>query len=246
MAVDSHAFLYTIPIIYKCKINNNLINGFVRESQAIKNNFMTMKKILSLSQLLIAMLVLFSCGSSQKVPQALKSEMENPYGKELFKTEAELYAEAMPGKRAYGKGVSASESAARQLAELDARAQFSRSVDAAIVSASKVVGFDITQYAGGDNEGMNSTDAGQQQNTLSKSISNNIIASTTIVKQNKYYGKDRKYTIFVCLEYNGSVADIAKKATQQIMQRISDSDREKIQNENGKFEQEVENSLLGK
>lgn len=205
-----------------------------------------MKKIVCLSQLAILMLALASCGSSKKVPQASKAEMENPYGAEVFKTEAELYAEAMPGKRAYGKGVSASESAARQMAELDARAQFSRSLDAAIISAAKVVGFDITQYAGGNNEGMTSTDGGQEQNTLLKSVSSNIIASTTVVKQNKYYGKDRKYTIFVCVEYNGSVADIAKQATQQIKQRISDTDKAKIQQENEKFEQEVEKSLSEK
>ena len=189
------------------------------------------------------MLVLNSCGSSKKVPQASKSEMENPYGTEVFKTEAEQYAEAMPGKRAYGKGISASESAARQLAEADARAQFSRSIDAAIISAAKSIGFDITQYAGGDNEGMNATDGGQQQNTLVESISSNIIANTAVVKQNKYFGKDRKYTVFVCLEYNGSIGEIAQKASQQIKQRISDSDREKIQKENDKFEEEVKKSL---
>lgn len=204
------------------------------------------KNILTLAFGIIAMLILDSCGSSKKVPQASKAEMENPYGTEVFKTEAELYAEAMPGKRAYGKGVSASESAARQLAEADARAQFSRSIDAAIVSAAKSVGFDITQYAGGDNEGMNATDGGQQQNTLVESVSSNIIANTNVVKQNKYFGKDRKYTIFVCLEYNGSIGEIAQKAAQQIKQRISDSDREKIQKENDKFEQEVKKSLSGK
>lgn len=204
------------------------------------------KNILMAAFAAVAMLFLGSCGSSQKVPQASKSEIENPYGSEVFKTEAELYAEAMPGKRASGKGISASESAARQLAEADARAQFSRAIDAAIISASKSVGFDITQYAGGDNEGQTVTDGGLQQNTLVKSISSNIVANTNVVKMNKFYGKDRKFTVFVCLEYNGSIAEIAKKAAQQIQQRIPDEDRKKIQDENSKFEQEIEKGLSEK
>lgn len=202
-----------------------------------------MRELILLSAISAMMFAFTSCGSSNKVPQASKAEQENPYGAEVFQTEVEKYAEALPGKRAYGKGVSFSESAARQLAELDARAQFSRSLDAAITSAAKVVGFDISKYAGGNNEGMSNTDGGQQQNTLAESISSNIIANTNVVKQNKFYGKDRKYTIFVCLEYNGSVADIAKTAAQQVKQRISDVDREKIQKENVKFEQEIEKKL---
>lgn len=202
-----------------------------------------MKKFLFVSALVSLMLTILSCGSSQKVPQASKSEQENPYGAQVFQTKSEQLAAAAPGKRAYGKGVSFSESAARQLAEMDARGQLSRALDAAIVSASKAVGFDITQYAGGDGEGMTNTDGGQQQNTLAKSISSNIISGANVINTDKYYGKDRKYTIFVCLEYNGSVADIAKKAAEQVKQRISDSDRAKIQKENEKYEQEIEKEL---
>ena len=90
---------------------------------------------------------------------------------------------------------------------------------------------------------MTNTDGGQKQNTLTKSISSNIISGANVINTDKYYGKDRKYTIFVCLEYNGSVADIAKKAAEQVKQRISDSDRAKIQEENEKYEQEIEKEL---
>lgn len=186
-----------------------------------------------------------SCGSSNKVPQASKAEQENPYGASVFKTPSEKMAAEAPGRRAYGKGVSFDENAARQLAEMDARAQLSRALDAAIISASKAVGFDITQYAGGDGEGMTATDGGRQTSTLAKSISSNIISGANVINTDKYYGKDRKYTIFVCLEYNGSIADIAQKATEQVKRRISDKDREKLQQENEKFQQEIEKDLEG-
>lgn len=187
-----------------------------------------------------------SCGSSQKMPQASQQEMTNPYGQKVQLTETEEYAAAMPGKRAAGKGVSFDESSARELAEMDARAQFSRAIDAAVISAAKRIGFSIDQYAGGDEDGMSATDGGVQTNTLSKSISSNIVSKATVVKSEKFYGKNRKYTIFVCLEYNGSVADIAKEAVQQVKQRVSDTDRAKIQKENARYENEVMQELQKK
>ena len=202
-----------------------------------------MKKYLISSVVMVFVLIVSSCGTSNKVPQASKQEQENPYGAELFKTEAEKYAEAAPGKRAAGKGVSFSESSARELAEMDARAQMSRAIDAAIVSAAKASNVELQKYAGSDNEGMTATDGGLQANTLTKSISSNIVANANVVKTNKYDGKDRKYTIFVCIEYNGSVAEIAQKAAQQVKQRISDKDREKIQAEHDKFQKEIEQNL---
>lgn len=202
-----------------------------------------MKKIIVLSVFCGLVLTFSSCRSSSKVPQALKAEQENPYGKQVFQTKSEQLYIAAPGKRAYGKGISFDESTARELAEMDARAQFSRALDAAIVSASKKIGFDISKYAGGNGEGMSVTDGGLQQNSLVKSISSNIISGTNIINVDKYYGKDRKYTVFVCLEYNGSVAEIAKKVTEQIKQMVSDQDRQKIQFQNDKYEKEVKNDL---
>lgn len=202
-----------------------------------------MKKIVLLSAISVLVLCITSCGSSKNVPQASKAEQANPYGQELFKTKSETLEDEAPAKRASGKGVSFNESTARQLAEMDARAKLSRALDAAIISASKSAGFDITQYVGGDGEGMTKTDGGQQTNTLSKSISENIISSAIVINTDKYYGKDRKYTIFVCVEYNGSVAEIAKKAADQVKQRISDTDRSKIQKENEKFQKEIEKDL---
>ena len=204
-----------------------------------------MKKTFFVLIMFATSLAFISCGSTSKVPQASKAEQENPYGTSVFKTPSEKLAAEVPGKRAYGKGVSFDESTARQLAEMDARAQLSRALDAAINSAAKKVGFDITQYAGGDGEGMTATDGGRQVNALAESISQNIISGANVINTDKYYGKDRKYTIFVCLEYNGSIADIAQKATEQVKQRISDRDREKIQQENERFQQEIEKDLEG-
>lgn len=198
-----------------------------------------MKKLLFSFAAVAVMFGVYSCGSSKSVTA------ENPYGQQMTLTECEAYALQLPGKRVSGKGVSFDESAARQLAELDARAKYSDALEAAIISASKKANVEITQYAGGDNDGMSAIDGGTKSNTLAKSVSGNIIKNTSVVKVDKFFGKNRQYTIFVCLEYQGNTADIAKEAANQVKQRVSDADREKIQRELDDFQKEVEDQLIG-
>lgn len=194
-------------------------------------------------------LMLCSCGSSKETPNNYYNNPQttsnnNDYGNEVKNTPAEDYALAAPGKRASGSGKSWNENVAQQAAEADARRAFSESIDAAIISAFKLSNIDITQYAGNDNSAQTGTDGGQKQNALLKSISQNIVANTHVVKKNKYYNnKNKIYTIFVCLEYGGEVSDLAEKTTKQIMQRVTDDDRMKIQKELDSFEQEIENNL---
>ncbi len=194
-------------------------------------------------------LMLYSCGGSKQMPNNYYNNPQtisnnNDYGNEVKNTPAEDYALAAPGKRASGSGKSWSENVAQQAAEADARRAFSEKIDVAITSALKRANVDMTQYAGDDNSAQTGTDGGQKQNALIKSISQNIVANTYVVKKNKYYNsKNKIYTIFVCLEYGGEVSDLAEKTTKQIMQRVTDDDRMKIQKELDAFEQEIENNL---
>ena len=198
-----------------------------------------MKKILFSFATVAMMFGLYSCGGGT----AKTVVAENPNGQEIGLTRSEAITFQAPGKRAFGKGVSFDESTARQLAELDARTAFSNALDAAIVSAAKKASVEITQYAGGNNDGRSNTDGGGKINTLSSSISANIIRNTSVIMMDKFFGMDRQYTIYVCLEYQGSPSDIAKEAAEQVKQGVSDADREKIQRELDSFQKEIENKL---
>lgn len=185
-----------------------------------------------------------SCTSAFAVAVAFADDDDNPDGKEIKMTAAEEYALKEPGKRAAGKGVSARESMAQQLAEMNARRQFSDALSAAILSACKEFGLQFTQYAGDDEEGMNIADEGSKATTLVKSISENVIKNTTVVKKNKFFKKkNRRYTIYVCLEYNGSVAEMAEEATKSLKQKVSGNDRAKLEREMKDFEAEIEKQL---
>lgn len=169
----------------------------------------------------------------------------NPYGKEVKLTPAEEYALKAPGKRAAGRGTSFRESVALQSAETEARAVFSNALSSAIISASKRVGFEITQYAGDDESGQTITDGGEKQTSLIKSISQNVINNTIRVKMNKYYNpQNRRYTVFVCLEYNGEIEDMVKEATSQLKKKISNEDRVRLENEFKEIEEEIKTDLV--
>lgn len=169
---------------------------------------------------------------------------EDVYGKEMKLTEAESYALKKPGTRAAGKGVSSRESVAIQVARAQARAAFAEAISSAVNSALKISGFDVSQYAGDDEEGHEVSDGAEKTNTMIKSVSKQVIENTQVVKTNKFYNKKtRKYTVFVCLEYNGDIAKLAKEIANKVSQKISDEQRMKIDFELENFEKEIEKEL---
>ena len=169
---------------------------------------------------------------------------EDVYGKEMKLTEAESYALKKPGTRAAGKGVSSRESVAVQVARAQARAAFAEAISSAVNSALKISGFDVSQYAGDDEEGHEVSDGAEKTNTMIKSVSKQEIENTQVVKTNKFYNKKtRKYTVFVCLEYNGDIAKLSKEIANKVSQKISDEQRMKIDFELENFEKEIEKEL---
>lgn len=169
---------------------------------------------------------------------------EDVYGKEMKLTEAESYALKKPGTRAAGKGVSSRESVAVQVARTQARAAFAEAISSAVNSALKISGFDVSQYAGDDEEGHEVSDGAEKTNTMVKSVSKQVIENTQVVKTNKFYNKKtRKYTVFVCLEYNGDIAKLSKEIANKVSQKISDEQRMKIDFELENFEKEIEKEL---
>lgn len=197
-----------------------------------------MKKILFSFVAVAMMFGLYSCGGTAKTVVA-----ENPDGQGIVLAKSQSIAIQAPGKRAFGKGVSFDESTACRLAELDARTRFSNALNTAITSAIENASVEIKQYAGGNNDGMSNKDGGGKSISFESSISANIVRNMHVIMMDKFFGKDRQYTIYVCLEYQGSPSDIANEVTEQIKQRVSDTDREKIDSELNRFRKEIENKL---
>jgi hypothetical protein len=208
-----------------------------------------MKKCLSAIMYGIVVMLMSVAGTiqveaSSPVMMTNASVDDDERGDEVKKTDAENYAEKMPEKRSAGKGVAPKESMARQLARLDARANFAEAISAAVSSAAKDTDFDLSQYAGDEEEGMNAEDAASRAKTWRQSITQEVINNTVEVKKNVFYNKrTHKYTVYVCLEYNGKVAEMVDKVVKKVRTKVSDKDRKRIDANLDAFEQEIEAKL---
>lgn len=169
---------------------------------------------------------------------------DNDYGSKIKLTDSEAYALKKPATRASGKGTSMRENIARQKAMDDARGALSQSLEMAIMNASKTLSFDIEQYSASDDDGASLYEGGSRSNNLVKTISQNVLKGTPVVKTDKFYKKkNRMYTVFVCVEYSGGVEEMAEEAVKELKNRISDKDRARIDSELDKWQKEIENEL---
>ena len=173
--------------------------------------------------------------------QGLKED--NSYGEEIKKTETELYAELAPGRRVAANGQAFTEAAAEQLARNNARAKFAEAIETVVKSAAETVYGEITEFSADEKNGESATDGGQEQHTLAKSVAEQTITNTTVVKKQTFRAKNNRYTVFVCLEYNGEVGALAAEIAEQVKQRVSEQSRKRIEKDLQDFKDEVEFEL---
>ena len=173
-------------------------------------------------------------------------------GRKVDLTEPEKYALKKPAKRASGKGMSRNETNAEMIAATAARGKFATAIRSAVLSATKTV-FSESNYffedetIDGDNESYNSksqTEGGEKSNSILRSIANEVVQNSPIVKTEKFYNnKRRRYTVYVCVEYDGEVKEMVEKTVKKIRQRIPMKDRQRIDENMEKFEFEIEKEL---
>lgn len=180
---------------------------------------------------------------NQQQPQKNLQD-DNSYGVEVKKTDTELYAEQAPGKRSAANGQAFTKEAAEQLARNNARAKFAEAIETAVISAAKTVYGEMSEFAADEESGESGTEGGQKQYTLAQSIAEQAIANTNVVKTQTFRANNNRYTVFVCLEYNGEVAELAANIAQQVKQRVSEKSRQRIESDLSKFEEEVKFELF--
>jgi len=215
------------------------------------------KNILVMAFGMAAVLMTIPCHSKAEITtngltEYIIPDDDDDRGDEVKLTDAEKYAEKNPAKRSAGKGQSFKETSAEVQARLAARANFAEALRAAVLSAAKNVYGEANHFfadeATGDgaDEGktVSQTEAAERQNTLLKSITNEVIQNTVQVKKNKFYNKKRRrYTIYVCLEYNGEVKDMVEQTVKKVRERIPLEDRKRLDENLEKFEFEIEQEL---
>ena len=219
-----------------------------------KNNLVMVLGMVAM--LMIASNNLFATQKDSKAATFFVQDDDDERGSKIDLTDSEKYALKKPAKRAAGKGESRNENNAEMLARNAARASFAEAIKAAVLSASKTVYgeknyFTEKESTEENTEGENNhftsvseTEGGEKSNSIIKSVANEVIQNAPVVKKDKFYNKKRRrYTVYVCLEYDGEVKDMVEKVVKKMFQRIPKEDRQRIDENMEMFEFEIEKDL---
>lgn len=198
-----------------------------------------MKKIL---YLVIATMVVggfTSCGSQRAVSR------KSLTGDIAIKDEpCEEYAMKKPTKRASGMGLHFQETTARNLAELNARAQLARALQTCIESAS-------SSYSGGttlftvneEGVGVSINDQSATVDDREASLAKELVQGAPVVKISKYKTPDNQFRVFVCVEYSEEVVEMAAKVAKVFNERLTPEQKMKVKFDEEMFRKKVEESF---
>lgn len=200
-----------------------------------------MKKFFGFLMVSIVAAILTGCSGSKQVAQ--NSQWGAPPELHQETDVCIQLAEQKPGVRSYGDGVSTSVSRAASYAENQARARFARALSTSIKAATEDNGQTYEKDAFNGTSGSQRADEDQKRNDYAQSIANGIIKNMAIVKTSQYMRADGAYHIYVCLEYTGSMGELANEISRQLKQQISDDERLKMDYDFEKFRKRVEEEL---
>lgn len=182
-------------------------------------------------------LVLASCASSKPVA------MTGPTKVKLALDECQELAQQKPAIRAWGEGINFGLSEATEYAELSARSKFARALASAVKTAQSTDNAGYRKASSDGKNGANVRDEAAKQNSMSISVAEETVKNAVIIKTSQYQQIDGSYQVFVCLEYQAGVAQLAKDLTKKVEQQVSDEERMKMNFEFEKFRQRVEEEL---
>jgi hypothetical protein len=178
-----------------------------------------------------------SCGSSKASQSSVAG------AKEIQQNVCEEYQQASPATRAVGTGTHFKESTARNIAEVQARAQFARAIASAITTSTSEEAMGYEQYSGDVKSGDKVTDQGSKVNDLAQGIAKETIANTVVVKTVKFLLPNNQYEVWVCVEYQQGVEALASNVAKKVQQRISDDDKMKMNFEFDQYRKRMEAEL---
>ena len=197
-----------------------------------------MKKFL----LLLSVIILASCGSSKVVTEDVSwrtKPKDSLHGASIELTLSEQMALERPETRASGEGLSSRLAQAKIYAEGQARGALARAISSIIKTASEESGLGWEKYAGSGSEGNSVNDEGTKSQNMTQQIANELVQNAVVIHQDNFVQPDRRYKVFVCLEYRGD----AKSIVNKIKQQIPDEDRMKMEYEFQKFEKKINEEL---
>ena len=161
------------------------------------------------------------------------------HGAAIELTLSEQMALERPETRASGEGVAARLAQAKIYAEGQARGALARAIASMIKTASEECGLGWEKYASNGDEGSSVSDEGTKSENSTQQIAEEVVQNAVVIQQDNFRQPDRRYKVFVCVEYRGD----AKSIVNKIKQQIPDEDRMKMEYEFQQFEKKVNEEL---
>lgn len=182
-------------------------------------------------------LIIYGCSTNKAAIEGHKME----------KSEQQKMTEAKPASRSWGEATQFNQSFARTYAEGQARAEFARKLATIIQTASRQAtdGADLSH-----SDGSNSSYGGDQgilSNAFAQQVAAGTVSGLTVISTDTYKLKDGQYHVFVCMEWQGNVDQLAQEMTknyrQRVEQQVSDEERAKMEVRYEEFRKSVEEQL---
>lgn len=183
------------------------------------------------------MILCSGCGGSKPVVST------SPYGTQIEATASQKKAFEDPYKRTWGDGTNFNLSRAALHAENQARTKMALAIETSVKAAITDQGFDYNEAHSDGQNGSQADDQGAKANDLAQSIAQQVVKNTHQIHMDTFKQDDGQYHVFVCLEYGGTVADIAKEAATRVGQQISDAEKVKMNYEFEKYRKSIEEEL---
>lgn len=163
------------------------------------------------------------------------------------KVRSQQLAEEKPGIRAWGEGTHMNQSFAKTYAEGQARAEFARKLASSVQTASRqATDGALTYNSDGQNAGV-AEDQGILSNAFAQQVADGVINGTVIINSDVFKKRDGQYHVYVCIEWQGGVDQLAEKMTQgyrkKVEQLVSDEDRVKMEVRYEDFKNSIQEEL---
>lgn len=179
-----------------------------------------------------------SCGGSKKVA------LESTTGQKAIEQDVcEKLQEEKPTLRAVGVGQHFKEATARNIAEAQARAQFARSLATKVKTSTSEEAGASSVYSGDEATGNSVGDQIAKVNDFVDAVANEVVAGTVPIKISKYILPNKQYKVYVCLEYQKGVSELAAEVAKRVEQKIPDEQKLKMNFEFEQYRKRVEAEL---
>lgn len=204
---------------------------------------MIMKKMMMMAACAVSMftmLAMMSCGSSKVTAPSREDSM---IGQAAGLDPVMEYAEQNPAVREFGTAQHFKEATAKNLATGQARSAYASSIRSAIIAACEDIGLSLDKYAGDDESSKSVSDQSGEANDFMQSITAEIVENTHPVKYSRYMLPNKQWKYYVCIEYMGTPEEQAEKVEDKLKEKISQSDRTKLEERHDRFRQRIMQQL---